>query len=228
MSSTILKAKDIENAKQIIANDLEETIRFLNRCGGFNSRNNKEKNKFDEYIKIAQGKGKSLVELKQDLLLGKKKFQKGMQMLLEITESNEAQNFFERNIRALNLLTESVIECWDFYSSDTKEFLRKFALDAAEFNRGSKNILINIASSAELQISTAGEEWKIIEEVVKQHEKAVQRFINSVTGAIDWKNCKTDLGRKLFKIKEKIILSGEPLLTSAEFDQYLEEETENN
>ena len=228
MSSTILKAKDIENAKQIIANDLEETIRFLNRCGGFNSRNNKEKNKFDEYIKIAQGKGKSLVELKQDLLLGKKKFQKGMQMLLEITESNEAQNFFERNIRALNLLTESVIECWDFYSSDTKEFLRKFALDAAEFNRGSKNILINIASSAELQISTAGEEWKIIEEVVKQHEKALQRFINSVTGAIDWKNCKTDLGRKLFKIKEKIILSGEPLLTSAEFDQYLEEETENN
>ncbi len=228
MSSTILKAKDIENAKQIIANDLEETIRFLNRCGGFNSRNNKEKNKFDEYIKIAQGKGKSLVELKQDLLLGKKKFQKGMQILLEITESNEAQNFFERNIRALNLLTESVIECWDFYSSDTKEFLRKFALDAAEFNRGSKNILINIASSAELQISTAGEEWKIIEEVVKQHEKALQRFINSVTGAIDWKNCKTDLGRKLFKIKEKIILSGEPLLTSAEFDQYLEEETENN
>ncbi|MDB9485320.1 hypothetical protein PN492_01945 [Dolichospermum circinale CS-537/01] len=228
MSSTILKAKDIENAKQIIANDLEETIRFLNRCGGFNSRNNKEKNKFDEYIKIAQGKGKSLVELKQDLLLGKKKFQKGMQMLLEITENNEAQNFFERNIRALNLLTESVIECWDFYSSDTKEFLRKFALDAAEFNRGSKNILINIASSAELQISTAGEEWKIIEEVVKQHEKALQRFINSVTGAIDWKNCKTDLGRKLFKIKEKIILSGEPLLTSAEFDQYLEEETENN
>ena len=228
MSSTILKAKDIENAKQIITNDLEETIRFLNRCGGFNSRNNKEKNKFDEYIKIAQGKGKSLVELKQDLLLGKKKFQKGMQMLLEITESNEAQNFFERNIRALNLLTESVIECWDFYSSDTKEFLRKFALDAAEFNRGSKNILINIASSAELQISTAGEECKIIEEVVKQHEKALQRFINSVTGAIDWKNCKTDLGRKLFKIKEKIILSGEPLLTSAEFDQYLEEETENN
>lgn len=228
MSSTILKAKDIENAKQIIANDLEETIRFLNRCGGFNSRNNKEKNKFDEYIKIAQGKGKSLVELKQDLLLGKKKFQKGMQILLEITESNEAQNFFERNIRALNLLTESVIECWDFYSSDTKEFLRKFALDAAEFNRGSKNILINIASSAELQISTAGEECKIIEEVVKQHEKALQRFINSVTGAIDWKNCKTDLGRKLFKIKEKIILSGEPLLTSAEFDQYLEEETENN
>lgn len=228
MSSTILKAKDIENAKQIITNDLEETIRFLNRCGGFNSRNNKEKNKFDEYIKIAQGKGKSLVELKQDLLLGKKKFQKGMQMLLEITENNEAQNFFERNIRALNLLTESVIECWDFYSSDTKEFLRKFALDAAEFNRGSKNILINIASSAELQISTAGEEWKIIEEVVKQHEKALQRFINSVTGAIDWKNCKTDLGRKLFKIKEKIILSGEPLLTSAEFDQYLEEETENN
>lgn len=228
MSSTILKAKDIENAKQIITNDLEETIRFLNRCGGFNSRNNKEKNKFDEYIKIAQGKGKSLVELKQDLLLGKKKFQKGMQILLEITESNEAQNFFERNIRALNLLTESVIECWDFYSSDTKEFLRKFALDAAEFNRGSKNILINIASSAELQISTAGEEWKIIEEVVKQHEKALQRFINSVTGAIDWKNCKTDLGRKLFKIKEKIILSGEPLLTSAEFDQYLEEETENN
>lgn len=228
MSSTILKAKDIENAKQIIANDLEETIRFLNRCGGFNSRNNKEKNKFDEYIKIAQGKGKSLVELKQDLLLGKKKFQKGMQILLEITESNEAQNFFERNIQALNLLTESVIECWDFYSSDTKEFLRKFALDAAEFNRGSKNILINIASSAELQISTAGEECKIIEEVVKQHEKALQRFINSVTGAIDWKNCKTDLGRKLFKIKEKIILSGEPLLTSAEFDQYLEEETENN
>ncbi|MFN5953227.1 MAG: hypothetical protein ACK6A9_16635 [Dolichospermum sp.] len=228
MSSTILKAKDIENAKQIITNDLEETIRFLNRCGGFNSRNNKEKNKFDEYIKIAQGKGKSLVELKQDLLLGKKKFQKGMQILLEITENNEAQNFFERNIRALNLLTESVIECWDFYSSDTKEFLRKFALDAAEFNRGSKNILINIASSAELQISTAGEEWKIIEEVVKQHEKALQRFINSVTGAIDWKNCKTDLGRKLFKIKEKIILSGEPLLTSAEFDQYLEEETENN
>lgn len=228
MSSTILKAKDIENAKQIITNDLEETIRFLNRCGGFNSRNNKEKNKFDEYMKIAQGKGKSLVELKQDLLLGKKKFQKGMQILLEITESNEAQNFFERNIRALNLLTESVIECWDFYSSDTKEFLRKFALDAAEFNRGSKNILINIASSAELQISTAGEEWKIIEEVVKQHEKALQRFINSVTGAIDWKNCKTDLGRKLFKIKEKIILSGEPLLTSAEFDQYLEEETENN
>lgn len=228
MSSTILKAKDIENAKQIITNDLEETIRFLNRCGGFNSRNNKEKNKFDEYIKIAQGKGKSLVELKQDLLLGKKKFQKGMQMLLEITESNEAQNFFERNIQALNLLTESVIECWDFYSSDTKEFLRKFALDAAEFNRGSKNILINIASSAELQISTAGEECKIIEEVVKQHEKALQRFINSVTGAIDWKNCKTDLGRKLFKIKEKIILSGEPLLTSAEFDQYLEEETENN
>ena len=228
MSSTILKAKDIENAKQIIANDLEETIRFLNRCGGFNSRNNKEKNKFDEYIKIAQGKGKSLVELKQDLLLGKKKFQKGMQMLLEITESNEAQNFFERNIRALNLLTESVIECWDFYSSDTKEFLRKFALDAAEFNRGSKNILINIASSAELQISTAGEEWKIIEEVVKQHEKALQRFINSVTGAIDWKNCETDLGRKLFKIKEKIILSGEPLLTSAEFDQYLEEQTDNN
>lgn len=228
MSSTILKAKDIENAKQIITNDLEETIRFLNRCGGFNSRNNKEKNKFDEYIKIAQGKGKSLVELKQDLLLGKKKFQKGMQILLEITESNEAQNFFERNIRALNLLTESVIECWDFYSSDTKEFLRKFALDAAEFNRGSKNILINIASSAELQISTAGEECKIIEEVVKQHEKALQRFINSVTGAIDWKNCKTDLGRKLFKIKEKIILSGEPLLTSAEFDQYLEEETENN
>lgn len=228
MSSTILKAKDIENAKQIIANDLEETIRFLNRCGGFNSRNNKEKNKFDEYMKIAQGKGKSLVELKQDLLLGKKKFQKGMQILLEITESNEAQNFFERNIRALNLLTESVIECWDFYSSDTKEFLRKFALDAAEFNRGSKNILINIASSAELQISTAGEECKIIEEVVKQHEKALQRFINSVTGAIDWKNCKTDLGRKLFKIKEKIILSGEPLLTSAEFDQYLEEETENN
>ncbi|MDB9456298.1 hypothetical protein [Dolichospermum circinale] len=228
MSSTILKAKDIENAKQIIAKDLEETIRFLNRCGGFNSRNNKEKNKFDEYIKIAQGKGKSLVELKQDLLLGKKKFQKGMQMLLEITESNEAQNFFERNIQALNLLTESVIECWDFYSSDTKEFLRKFALDAAEFNRGSKNILINIASSAELQISTAGEECKIIEEVVKQHEKALQRFINSVTGAIDWKNCKTDLGRKLFKIKEKIILSGEPLLTSAEFDQYLEEETENN
>ncbi|MBD1215106.1 MAG: hypothetical protein ACK4ZH_12370 [Dolichospermum sp.] len=216
MSSTILKAKDIENAKQIITNDLEETIRFLNRCGGFNSRNNKEKNKFDEYMKIAQGKGKSLVELKQDLLLGKKKFQKGMQILLEITESNEAQNFFERNIRALNLLTESVIECWDFYSSDTKEFLRKFALDAAEFNRGSKNILIN------------GEEWKIIEEVVKQHEKALQRFINSVTGAIDWKNCKTDLGRKLFKIKEKIILSGEPLLTSAEFDQYLEEETENN
>lgn len=228
MSSTILKAKDIENAKQIIANDLEETIRFLNRCGGFNSRNNKEKNKFDEYIKIAQGKGKSLVELKQDLLLGKKKFQKGMQILLEITESNEAQNFFERNIRALNLLTESVIECWDFYSSDTKEFLRKFALDAAEFNRGSKNILINIASSAELQISTAGEECKIIEEVVKQHEKALQRFINSVTGPIDWKNCETDLGRKLFKIKEKIILSGEPLLTSAEFDQYLEEETENN
>jgi hypothetical protein len=228
MSNTILKAKDIENAKQIIANDLEETIRFLNRCGGFNSRNNKEKNKFDEYIKIAQGKGKSLVELKQDLLLGKKKFQKGMQMLLEITESNEAQNFFERNIRALNLLTESVIECWDFYSSDTKEFLRKFALDAAEFNRGSKNILINIASSAELQSSTAGEEWKIIEEVVKQHEKAVQRFINSVTGPIDWKNCETDLGRKLFKIKEKIILSGEPLLTSAEFDQYLEEQTENN
>ncbi|MDB9491538.1 hypothetical protein PN478_13535 [Dolichospermum circinale CS-534/05] len=228
MSSTILKAKDIENAKQIIAKDLEETIRFLNRCGGFNSRNNKEKNKFDEYIKIAQGKGKSLVELKQDLLLGKKKFQKGMQMLLEITESNEAQNFFERNIQALNLLTESVIECWDFYSSDTKEFLRKFALDAAEFNRGSKNILINIASSAELQISTAGEECKIIEEVVKQHEKALQRFINSVTGAIDWKNCKTDLGRKLFKIKEKIILSGEPLLTSAEFDQYLEEQIENN
>ena len=228
MSSTILKAKDIENAKQIIANDLEETIRFLNRCGGFNSRNNKEKNKFDEYIKIAQGKGKSLVELKQDLLLGKKKFQKGMQMLLEITESNEAQNFFERNIRALNLLTESVIECWDFYSSDTKEFLRKFALDAAEFNRGSKNILINIASSAELQISTAGEEWKIIEEIVKQHEKAVQRFINSVTGPIEWKNCETDLGRKLFKIKEKIILSGEPLLTSAEFDQYLEEQIENN
>lgn len=228
MSSTILKAKDIENAKQIIANDLEETIRFLNRCGGFNSRNNKEKNKFDEYMKIAQGKGKSLVELKQDLLLGKKKFQKGMQILLEITESNEAQNFFERNIRALNLLTESVIECWDFYSSDTKEFLRKFALDAAEFNRGSKNILINIASSAELQISTAGEECKIIEEVVKQHEKALQRFINSVTGPIDWKNCETDLGRKLLKIKEKIILSGEPLLTSAEFDQYLEEETENN
>jgi hypothetical protein len=228
MSNTILKAKDIENAKQIIANDLEETIRFLNRCGGFNSRNNKEKNKFDEYIKIAQGKGKSLVELKQDLLLGKKKFQKGMQMLLEITESNEAQNFFERNIRALNLLTESVIECWDFYSSDTKEFLRKFALDAAEFNRGSKNILINIASSAELQISTAGEEWKIIEEIVKQHEKAVQRFINSVTGPIEWKNCETDLGRKLFKIKEKIILSGEPLLTSAEFDQYLEEQIENN
>ncbi|MBS9386080.1 MAG: hypothetical protein HEQ24_18390 [Dolichospermum sp. BR01] len=228
MSSTILKAKDIENAKQIIANDLEETIRFLNRCGGFNSRNNKEKNKFDEYIKIAQGKGKSLVELKQDLLLGKKKFQKGMQMLLEITESNEAQNFFERNIRALNLLTESVIECWDFYSSDTKEFLRKFALDAAEFNRGSKNILINIASSAELQISTAGEEWKIIEEIVKQHEKTVQRFINSVTGPIEWKNCETDLGRKLFKIKEKIILSGEPLLTSAEFDQYLEEQIENN
>ena len=228
MSNTILKAKDIENAKQIIANDLEETIRFLNRCGGFNSRNNKEKNKFDEYIKIAQGKGKSLVELKQDLLLGKKKFQKGMQMLLEITESNEAQNFFERNIRALNLLTESVIECWDFYSSDTKEFLRKFALDAAEFNRGSKNILINIASSAELQISTAGEEWKIIEEIVKQHEKTVQRFINSVTGPIEWKNCETDLGRKLFKIKEKIILSGEPLLTSAEFDQYLEEQIENN
>lgn len=228
MSNTILKAKDIENAKQIIANDLEETIRFLNRCGGFNSRNNKEKNKFDEYIKIAQGKGKSLVELKQDLLLGKKKFQKGMQMLLEITESNEAQNFFERNIRALNLLTESVIECWDFYSSDTKEFLRKFALDAAELNRGSKNILINIASSAELQISTAGEEWKIIEEIVKQHEKAVQRFINSVTGPIEWKNCETDLGRKLFKIKEKIILSGEPLLTSAEFDQYLEEQIENN
>ncbi|MGB3422518.1 MAG: hypothetical protein WBA52_19195 [Dolichospermum sp.] len=207
---------------------MEETIRFLNRCGGFNSRNNKEKNKFDEYIKIAQGKGKSLVELKQDLLLGKKKFQKGMQILLEITESNEAQNFFERNIRALNLLTESVIECWDFYSSDTKEFLRKFALDAAEFNRGSKNILINIASSAEPQISTAGEEWKIFEERTKQHEKAVQRFINSVTGPIDWKNCETDLGRKLFKIKEKIILSGEPLLTSAEFDQYLEEETENN
>jgi hypothetical protein len=228
MSNTILKAKDIENAKQIIANDLEQTIRFLNRCGGFNSRNNKEKNKFDEYIKIAQGKGKSLVELKQDLLLGKKKFQKGMQMLLEITESNEAQNFFERNIRALNLLTESVIECWDFYSSDTKEFLRKFALDAAEFNRGSKNILINIASSAELQISTAGEEWKIIEEIVKQHEKTVQRFINSVTGPIEWKNCETDLGRKLFKIKEKIILSGEPLLTSAEFDQYLEEQIENN
>ena len=228
MSNTILKAKDIENAKQIIANDLEQTIRFLNRCGGFNSRNNKEKNKFDEYIKIALGKGKSLVELKQDLLLGKKKFQKGMQMLLEITESNEAQNFFERNIRALNLLTESVIECWDFYSSDTKEFLRKFALDAAEFNRGSKNILINIASSAELQISTAGEEWKIIEEIVKQHEKAVQRFINSVTGPIEWKNCETDLGRKLFKIKEKIILSGEPLLTSAEFDQYLEEQIENN
>lgn len=228
MSSTILKAKDIENAKHIIANDLEETIRFLHRCGGFNSRNNQEKNKFDEYIKIAQGKGKSLVELKEDLLLGKKKFQKGMQMLLEITESNEAQNFFERNIRSLNLLTESVIECWDFYSSDTKEFLRKFALDAAEFNRGSKNILINIASSAELQSSTAGEEGKIIEEIVKQHEKAVQRFINSVTGPIEWKNCETDLGRKLFKIKEKIILSGEPLLTSGEFDQYLEEQIENN
>ncbi len=223
MSSTILKAKDIENAKHIIANDLEETIRFLNRCGGFSHKNDEEKNKFDEYIKIAQGKGKSLVELKQDLLLGKKKFQKAMQMLLEIFGSNESRNFFERNIRALNLLTESVIECWDFYSSDTQEFLRKFALDAAEFNR-----VINVASSAEINSSTAVEEWKIIEEVAKQHEKAVQRFINSVTGPIDWKNCETDLGRKLFKIKEKIILSGEPLLTSAEFDQYLEEQTDNN
>ncbi|MFM7408293.1 MAG: hypothetical protein ACKO3K_16965 [Cuspidothrix sp.] len=223
MSSTSLKAKDIENAKHIIGNDLEETIRFLNRCAGFSHKNDEEKNKFDEYIKIAQAKGKSLVELKQDLLLGKKKFQKAMQILLEIFGNNESQNFFERNIRALNLLTESVIDCWDFYSPDTQEFLRKFAVDAAEFNR-----VINVASSAEINSSTAVEEWKIIEEVAKQHEKAVQRFINSVTGAIDWKNCETDLGRKLFKIKEKIILSGEPLLTSTEFDQYLEEQTENN
>ncbi|MTJ49970.1 hypothetical protein [Dolichospermum sp. UHCC 0259] len=105
MSSTILKAKDIENAKQIIANDLEETIRFLNRCGGFNSRNNKEKNQFDEYIKIAQGKGKSLVELKQDLLLGKNKFQKAMQMLLEILDSDVSRNLFGRNILAFRKKT---------------------------------------------------------------------------------------------------------------------------
>jgi hypothetical protein len=228
MSNTILK--DIENTKHITINDLEETIRFLNRCVGFSHKNDEEKNKFDEYIKIAQGKGKSLVELKQDLLLGKKNFLQAMQMLLEIFKSYDEQKFLRSSILAFDLLTESVIECWDFYSVDTQENLRKFAFDlhSYEFNKGLKHILMkNIPSAVKFNNSNSVEEWKILEESEKL-QKALQRFINSVTEPIEWKNCETDLGRKLFKIKEKIILSGELLLTSAEFDQYLEEQIENN
>ncbi|BAZ28570.1 hypothetical protein NIES4074_10040 [Cylindrospermum sp. NIES-4074] len=226
MSSTILKAKDIEDAKHIIANDLEETINFINRCAGFSPENEEEKKKFDEYIKIAQGKGKSLVELKQDFLLGANKFLQALQMLLEISDSD---NFLKSSILVFDLMTESVLECWVLYSLDTQESLKKIAraLDDTEFNRGLKSILRKIPSADEFNNPTAVEEHKILEEADKQ-QKAVQRFINSVTGAIDWKNCETDLGRKLFKIKEKILMSGEPLLTSAEFDQYLEEQTESN
>ncbi|MBD2385147.1 hypothetical protein [Cylindrospermum sp. FACHB-282] len=226
MSSTAFKAQDIENAKHLIANDLEETIKFLNRCAEVSPENGEEKKKFDEYIKIAQGKGKSLVEVKQDFLLGVNKFLQATQMLLE---SSDSDTFLKTSIFVFDLMTESVAECWDFYSSDTRESLIKFAFawDGSEFNRKLKNILRNIASSDEFSHLTAIEKRNILEDADKQ-QKAVQRFINSVTGAIDWKNCETDLGKKLFKIKEKIIMSGEPLLTSAEFDQYLEEEIENN
>lgn len=224
MSNITLDTTEIENAKHTIANDLKKTIKILNRSAGF-GYSAEDKNKFDDYIKIAQGKGKSIIEIKESLLSGSKEFQKAMQMLLEITTGDDEQNFFEKHDQALNLMTKSVIECWDFYSLDTQEFLREFASKISEYNKSIKNLFMDVYSVNERLV--APEERTIIKEKVKQHEKTLQKFINSVTGTINWKNCETDLGRKLFKIKEQIIMSGEPLLTLAEFDGYLEQQTEN-
>jgi|GEM_PF-5260497 hypothetical protein len=224
MSNITLDTTEIENAKHTIANDLKKTIKILNRSAGF-GYNAEDKNKFDDYMKIAQGKGKSIKEIKESLLSGSKEFQKAMQMLLEIATGDDEQNFFEKHDQALNLMTKSVIECWDFYSLDTQEFLREFALKISEYNKSIKNPFMDVYSVNEGLITP--EERNIIKEKVKQHEKTLQKFINSVTGTINWKNCETDLGRKLFKIKEQIIMSGEPLLTLAEFDGYLEQQIEN-
>jgi len=224
MSNITLDTTEIENAKNTIANDLKKTIKILNRSAGF-GYSTEDKNKFDDYMKIAQGKGKSIIEIRESLLSGSKEFQKAMQMLLEITTGDDEQNFFEKHDQALNLMTKSVIECWDFYSLDTQEFLREFASKISEYNKSIKNLFMDVYSVNERLV--APEERTIIKEKVKQHEKTLQKFINSVTGTINWKNCETDLGRKLFKIKEQIIMSGEPLLTLAEFDGYLEQQTEN-
>ncbi|MBD2500991.1 hypothetical protein [Anabaena azotica] len=204
MTINILDKKYADEARHKTLTDIENTIKMLNRYAGFSPKTKEEQNKFDEYVKIAHGKGKSIKELQQDLIIAKNNFSKALQLLLE---SLEDSNSIQKSIDALNLMAESTLKCWDFYSSDTRKFLKDFALKAIEFNKS-----INI------------EEWKGIEELVSENKKAIQRFINSVMGAMDWKNCETELGRSLLKIREDIILSGEPLMNLDEFNKYIEEE----
>ncbi|HEY9801155.1 MAG TPA: hypothetical protein V6D25_12415 [Leptolyngbyaceae cyanobacterium] len=205
MASKILDRKYAEEAKYKTVTDLENTIKFLNRSAGFSPKTKEEQDKFDEYVKIAHGRGKSIKELQQELIIAKNNFSKALQLYQEFLEDSKK---FDKTTDAFNLMAESILKCWDFYSSDTRNFLKDFALTSIEFNKS-----INI------------EEWKGIEELVSENKKAIQRFINSVMGAMDWKNCETELGRSLLKIREEIILSGEPLMNLDEFNKYIEEES---
>lgn len=203
MTNTIIRTEIVQEVKETIVTDLNETVKFLNRCGGFGNKSKEEKEKYEKYVKIASGKGKSIGELKNEIEKSKKKLIKALKVALV---SDEKEVSLEQVTKSLNIIAETILEGWEFYSENTRDFLKILAVEAKKFTQNTKT-----------------EDLELISEKVTEHKKAIQRFYNAVFGYVEWKNCETELGRKLIKIREKIILSGEPLMNQDEFDKYIEE-----
>jgi hypothetical protein len=204
MTSSSFTSEDIKSLNFSTINDIGEVIKCINRSQGFNVKKSAQTEKLDFISKIANAKGKSINELKIELEEAHKKLKKAF-LLWNKFFRNSAEKIETIN-EVFNLIAECNCASWDFYSLKTRKLLIRFASYAVEFeNKG------NI------------EQRERATRVFIEHKKSIQRLANSVFGAVEWKNCETELGRKLFYIRQEIILSGEPLLNETEIEQYLQE-----
>ncbi|HLP86993.1 MAG TPA: hypothetical protein VK184_00075 [Nostocaceae cyanobacterium] len=207
MKSSTLQLEEIEKVNSSTIHDIGEVIDYLNQCLDYSFNTQEEKERLDFISKIAEAKGISISELRVELCEARDKWDKALLLSKELTQhpDNIILNI-ALNIQVFNLIADSICIFWDFLSDNARTQLKELAYAGYKVS-GNINV----------------ENWQGIENIVKEYKQAMQRFVNSVFGAVEWKDCETQLGRKLFYLRQKIILSGEPLITETELEQYLQE-----
>ena len=200
---SFINSEETLKINELTFTESDSIIKFLNKCAGFNFKTPEEQQQLDRIVNIARAKGKSLKELKQALAINKKKLKKALKLWEEFDEN---PSMIEKTTQAFKLVAEVVTDNWDFYSEDSCNCLKEW---------GDK--INNYLDSTDAR---KFEELEV--EAIQENLKAHQLLVNAIFGAVECVNIKTDLGRKLLSIRQEMILSGEPLVTLAEFDDYLD------